>query len=264
MYIWFKTRYMKQSFTIVTFFISVICCSQFNATPIKNWKSNPVPVNEDTLAAYNNDTQDWTVFLKENEIFAYSERKKVSDTLPFTIIPTEEERFELSGRRSVIQVDDGFLVGFYRGEWGGDLYWFSKDGKEKYEIPGGEIVQFIKRDSSIYAIQGLAHLGLSYGSIINIKKVSKKWVAAEYLKLPFAPGGIDIDSHNNFVIITSESLLSVGLNLKIHTLIEHGIWTRGLYPTSLVIKDNIAYIGMRKGVFKYYLSTGEQEWLMKY
>jgi len=49
----------------------------------------------------------------------------------------------------VLEVEDGYLVGFHGGEFGGDLYWFSKNGQKKYKISGDNIVQFIKRDSKI-------------------------------------------------------------------------------------------------------------------
>ncbi len=253
---------MRHLLLTTIIFILTFCYSQKVTIPIDKWKAYDVPVNEDTLSIYNHAQDDWTVFLKDSKIYATNNRNKTSDSLPFKIIPTEEERYRIGGSRSVIKVDNGYLVGFYRGEWGGNLYWFSQDGKNKYEISDHEIVQFIKRDNKIYAIEGLAHLDMSAGSIIEIKEVNKKWTAVEHLKLPSAPDGIDLATNNNFVIITSKSLLTVDTNFKIDTLIEKGFWRAALYPTSLVIKDSIAYMGMRKGVFKYDLTTNKQEWLM--
>ena len=230
--------------------------------PIDKWTAYDVPINKDTLSKYNHAQDDWTVFLKGNNIYATNSRNKTSDTLPFKIIPTKKEKNKIAGSRSVIKVNNGYLVGFYRGEWGGNLYWFSQDGKNKYEISDHVIVQFIKRDNKFYAIEGVGHLGIPDGSIIEIKEVNKKWIAVEHLKLPSAPDGIDLAQNNNFVIITSKSLLTVDTNFKIDTLIEKGFWWPALYPTSLVIKDNIAYVGMRKGIFKYDLTTNKREWLM--
>ena len=224
---------MRHFLLTIIIFISAFCYSQKVGVPIDKWKAYDVPVNEDTLSNYNHAQDDWTVYLKDNKIYSTNSRTKTSDTLPFKIIPTEEEKYKIGGRRSVIKVDNGYLVGFYRGEWGGNLYWISRDGKSKYEISGHEIVQFIKRDNKIYAIEGLAHLGRSEGSIIEIKEVNKKWTAVEYLKLPSAPDGVDLAQNNNFVIITSKSLLTVDINLKIDILIEKGFWWAALYPTSL-------------------------------
>ena len=254
---------MKYFSIILTLFFSTTCYSQLDIYSIIKWKSYSVPLNEDSIHNYGFDLLgEWTVFIKENEIFATKNKNIISDTLPFNITRKETEKYKIGGRRSTIQVDDGYIVGFYRGEWGGNLYWFSKDGNQKYEISKHEIVQFIKRENKIYAIEGLAHLSMSNGSIIEIKKVNNKWTAVEYIKLPSAPKGVDLDAKNNFVIITSKSLLKVDTNSKINTLIEEGFWDAGFYPTSLVIKDNIAYIGMRKGILKYDLKTKKQEWLM--
>lgn len=203
---------MRHFVTIVTFFISTYCYSQKSIYPIDKWKSYSITSNDDTLSKYNHDTKDWTVFLKGTKVFATVSRKKISDTLPFKIIPTENDKYKIGGSRSVIQVDDGFLVGFYRGEWGGNLYWFSKDGKQKYEISNHEIVQFIKRDNKIYAIEGLDHGSISEGSIIEVNKLDEKWRAIDYLKLPSAPAGIDLDINNRFIIITSNSLLTIDTN----------------------------------------------------
>jgi hypothetical protein len=167
------------------------------------------------------------------------------------------------GKISMLKVDDGYLVGFYRGEWGGSLFWFSKDGKKYYQISDDELVQFIKRNGKNYAIQGLAHLGMSEGGVIKIEKINGKWKSKEYLKLPTAPDAIALDN-DDFIIVTSKSLLKVDNNIKISVLIDRAVWYNGLYPNSIVVKKNIVYAGMRAGVFKYNLTTNKQNWLLNY
>jgi hypothetical protein len=254
---------MKLILILVTFFIHLSCFCQQDVTPINKWTSYSIPLNPDSLNKYGFDLLgEWTVFIKNKEIFATKTRKKISDTLPFQIVSREKEKYKIGGQRSAIQVNDGYLVGFYRGEWGGNLYWFSKDGKQKYEISNHEVVQFIIRDNRIFAIEGLSHLSASNGNIIEIKKNGNKWISVESIKLPSAPYGVDIDDNKNLIIITSTSLLKIDTNFKIDILTEEHFWYPGLYPTSLVILDNIAYIGMRKGIFKYNLASKKQEWLM--
>ncbi|GAA0554996.1 hypothetical protein GCM10009415_41180 [Chitinophaga japonensis] len=203
---------------------------------------------------------DWTIFLEDSEIFATPDRKMLNGKLPFNIIPRKSEKNKLYGRRSVIEVDDGYLVGFYRGEWGGNLFWFSKNGKRRYEISDHEIVQFIIRENRVYAIEGLSHLNISKGSLIEIKKIDNKWSAVNYAALPAAPDGIDLDRENNFIIITSSDLLLVDATGKINTIESDGFW-RGLYPTSILLKNNCAYIGMRGGILKFDLSSHDKQWL---
>jgi len=251
---------MRRFLTLLAIVRSTLSFGQQVTLPLDTWKAFPIPTNEDTLFKFNSAPDDWTVLLKENTLYVTNAPNKTSDTLPFNIPVTSYRQF--GGRKSVLEVDDGYLVGFYRGEFGGNLHWFSKDGKSNYEISGHKIVQFIKRSNKIYAIEGLAHLGLSSGSIIEVRKMNNKWTALNYLRLPSAPDGIDLDSQNNFIIITSESLLSVDTNKNIDTLITKGFWSALLYPTSIVVKDKIAYVGMRKGILKFNLTTHKQEWLL--
>jgi hypothetical protein len=254
---------MKHLGIILSFFLTTSCYCQDELSLVSNWRHFAIPLNQDSLERYGFDLLgEWRVFIKDNEVVATKNRYFALDSLPFKIIPSEGEQNKIGGRQSFLKVDDGYLVGFYRGEWGGNLFWFSEDGSTKYEISNHEIVNFIKRNGKIYAIEGLAHLRSSRGSIIEIRKINNQWTASEYIKLPSAPDGVDIDNENNLIIITSESLLAVTPDSKIKFLIEEGIWNSGLYPTSLIIKNNVAFMGMRKGVFKYNLTTKKQEWLM--
>jgi hypothetical protein len=185
----------------------------------------------------------------------------VLNELPFKTEPLDDkEKYKMRGRRSAIKVDDGYLVAFWRGEFGGDLYWFSDDGKDRKSVSPAMIVQFFKRNNKIYAIEGLAHMGISDGSIVELKKEKNAWTISEYLRLPFAPYAAQLDNVENIVIVTSDNLLSVDKNRNIDTLIK-GFWS-GLYPTSMVMQKNICYIGMRQGVLKFDLANRRQEWLV--
>lgn len=229
--------------------------------PIRTWKTFPIPDKEKAWS-YNRGNSDWTVFDKESELYVTNEREFSPQSLPFKINQNKKEFDKFSGKQSVIEVEDGYLLGVYRGEWGGNLWWFSKDGKKHYEISNDKIVTFIQRDNRIFAIQGLAHLSSSRGSIIEIIRGKNEWTREEYLVLPSAPDGIDV-YNNEFIIVTSKSLIKVDTEKNIHYLIEKGFWSGLLYPTSLVVKENNAFVGMRKGVLKYNLTNDEQAWLMR-
>ncbi len=105
-------------------------------------------------------------------------------------------------------------------------------------------------------------MGLSYGSVIEIKKQDGEWKAMPYLKLPSAPSRVAPDSQGNLIIVTSSSLLRIDSTKRIDVLINEGFWQTRLYPHSLLVKDDLVYIGMRKGVLRFKLATRKQEWLM--
>jgi hypothetical protein len=206
--------------------------------------------------------KDWFVFLKGNEVHAQprdnrSSRKKV----PFEIVPLDSnEYYKMRGDRSVIKVDDGYLIAFWQGEFGGSLYWFDTRGKTRKLVANAKIVQFIKRDSKIYAMEGLAHMGMSYGSIVEIAKVNEEWAISEYLRLPFAPYTAQLDPNNNLIIVTSGNLLLIDKDGNVDTLTK-GFWS-DLYPNSMVRDKDVLYVGMRKGVFRFDLLNRKQQWLM--
>jgi hypothetical protein len=246
-------------FCIVLLFTS--CYAQTENDLVDSWSSRPIPTNRDSIRKYSKSSDKWTVFLKDGKVHVTSMQMK--SELPPEIEANKDEKIKFRGQSSFLTVDDGYLVGSYRGEWGGNLFWYSNDGKKHYEISDDEVVQFIKREGKNYAIQGLAHLGSSEGSIINIEKVGGKWTAKEYLKLPKAPEAIALDSKNNFIIVTSKSLIKVDSNFNVTTLVERGLWYEGSDPTGLIIYNDIVYFGMRGGIYKFNLLTGAQEWLVK-
>lgn len=256
---------INRIFIVLFICLSTSCYSQVDKSLINNWKSYPIPTNRDTLMKYNNSQLEWTVSLKDSKVQVIKSRPYYDQSiLPFKIKRNKSDEGKMAGKISLLEVEDGYLIGFYRGEWGGYLYWFSRDGKHHYLISNDEIVQFIKRNGINYAIQGLAHLSMSEGSIIEIEKQSDKWIAKEYLQLPTAPEAIGLDANNNFIVITSKSLLKINNDKTVVVLIEKGVWYDGLYTNSLIIKDEIVYAGMRAGVYKYNLSTGKEEWLLPY
>jgi hypothetical protein len=249
--------------TIVALFASVSCFSQDDTTNLTTWKSHPIPSNEDTLYQYNHSPDNWIVFKKDNEIHAVLQaRKPQADDLPFAIERTPEYPwYTTRGHRSAVKVDDGYLVAFFAGEFGGHLHWFSDDGQKRKLISGALICQFIKRGNKIYAIEGLAHLSSSRGSVVELKKTGDKWGVSTYRELPFAPYACQLDASNNMIIVTSGNLLSVDMRGNMNTLINDGFWSH-LYPTSVVIHNNVCYVGMRKGIFKFDLLTKKEEWLL--
>ncbi len=271
---------MKTFTILISLLVSTFTFGQDNFTYLKNWKTYPVPTNKDTIMMHSASDNHWFIYADQDEIKVEDIKtynKKPSVELPFKIKQSNSKRVNLSGPLAglidVCIVDNGYLVGFNRGEWGGELYWFSKDGSDRYEISGHQIVQFIERDNKIYAIEG----SFLYGSIIEIIKKEGKWIAQELFKLA-APKAIQLDSRGNLIIITSgntvekekgdefikpvtSKLFSVDRKFNIDTLVKVGIWSF-MYVTSMIIKDDIVYVGMRKGVYKYDLELKKDEWLL--
>lgn len=264
---WQSSVTMKKYFLYYFFYIfyfSFAATGQINIRSFENWKKLKVPTNEDTIYSYNSSDSNWIVYHKNNKVLV----REMMDTvdrisLPFkTPTPKSYSKMEeFSGKKSFIKVEDGYLVAFWRGEFGASLFWFSNEGSTYYKVNGASAVQFIKRGNEVYAINGLSHLSMSSGSILKISFENKKWVASDYLELPFAPYAISLDSNNDFIIVTSNNLIKITRKKGIETLLKTDFW-QGLYPTSSVIEGDYFYIGMRKGVYKFNLRTKASDWLL--
>ena len=100
-------------------------------------------------------------------------------------------------------VDDGWLIGFNEGEFGGALYWFSRDGKRSFVISSDQIVDFFSLADGLYAIEGLAHMSASRGSILRISRPKQgvPWQARSVLALPYAPYAVTVRRDGTAVIM---------------------------------------------------------------
>jgi len=243
--------------------------------PINTFHSHPVPTDSLIIHKFAWDTTSWTLFVKDGQILALNidhpnAREYVpADTLPLQVIEQlwNDEKIDYKKGNGILPVDDGYLIGIDQGEWGGRILWYSKDGKEKYKISDDQISDFIRKDGHIYAIEGLLHTYTSKGSFIELRKINSKWVSQLVTKLPFAPFGIAINSKNNFVIGTSNNIIEMRKDGHYTILCDKPVWNafddNYLDPKSLLIKNDILYAGMKKGVLRYDLRTKEERWLMR-
>ncbi|KIA96235.1 hypothetical protein OC25_03930 [Pedobacter kyungheensis] len=256
---------MKILVTLLLLTITVSLKAQKDTSLIKDWKSHAFPVDNDTLLSYNH-SSDYRVYVQNNQVKAAKGIYGKKNDLPFRIeaqAPKEVREFysPFTGVRTTFRVDDGYLVGFNNGEFGGSLNWFSTDGKVHYLIGRFNLQQFISRDGKVYAIQGLSHMSTNEGTILQIEKKAGKWTARDYLRLPSAPRAITIDRKNRFLIATASALLRIDEKSGIESLYENDNWLYYLSPNSVVCHNAVVYVGMRGGVFRYDPDTKKQEWL---
>ncbi len=118
----------------------------------------------------------------------------------------------------------------------------------------------------LFAIEGLAHSGISEGKVIKIIKNDKtgKYESVIYSTLPEAPDAVTLDNDGSMIIVTTASLIKIASDGKIEKLIEGVFWS-GFYANSVVIdSQRNAYIGMRQGIAKLSLTepTPKIEWLI--
>jgi len=200
----------------------------------------------------NQSDYEWKVFKEGQVIKAVLDKydeKRAQEKPPFS--PQAEN---LKYFRASLKVDDGWLIGFNHGEFGAALYWFDPSGQKRHKISSHQVVAFFPSSNGILAIEGLAHLSFSYGSIIRITKQSQ-WQAQKVTLLPEAPRTGAEFKDGRLLLVLSDSLAEYflkGEHERLKFLEKDGGWL-GLYPNSVVLTDDEtkAYIGMRQYVTEY-------------
>lgn len=231
---------------------------------VARWQEVSVPFQVDRGArmawfyAANYSDNEWRVFAERGRICAQLTTTEPSEQRARPkFIPTAGQFRRAS---AFARVDDGWLVGFNQGEFGAALYWFSLDGKHNYKVSDHQVVDFFSLPGGLHAIEGLAHLTMSNGSIIRIARSepSGHWRASTLTKLPLAPYAISVRRDGTMLITLSDSLVSVGASHEINTLLPEAPWG-GLYPTSSVLSPNEQklYIGMRQFVGEFDIATNK-------
>lgn len=195
----------------------------------------------------------WKVFKEGHTVKATLDKggKRSHEKPPFT---PQAEDFQDIYPYASLKVVDGWLIGFNQGEFGRALYWFDGSGQSRYKISDHQVVAFFSSSDGIVAIEGLAHLSYSYGSIIRLAK-RQQWQAEKLTLLPEAPkAGVQLQD-GRLLLVLSDSLAEYflkGDRERLEFLEKDGGWI-GLYPNSVVLTDDEtrAYIGMRQYVAEY-------------
>lgn len=158
---------------------------------ITKWQVATVPSESerearmDWLYAAQMSGLEWRVYTKGNTPQAGVRKRRASVYLgPFT---PEAEIFRDASAR--VAVDGGWLIGINQGEFGGGLYWFSRDGKHSYKISDHHVVDFFTHPNGVHAIEGWHHIVVGQGSVIRIArpKARSRWQATSVVQLPDAP-----------------------------------------------------------------------------
>lgn len=237
---------------------------------IARWWTAPAPPPESERKAHktwffaaNYSDIEWHVAADHGRVLADRAESRLPQRRPKADFSPKAGRFV--GASAFARVDDGWLVGFNHGEFGAALFWFSADGQQNYRISDHQVVDFFELPDGIHAIEGLAHLGMSAGSVIRISRTAAgaQWRADTLARLPFAPYAVSVRKDGSLLITLSDSLVSVGKDRQVVTVHPQPLWS-GLYPTSSVLSadEGRLYIGMRQYVVEIDLATKAARYLV--
>ncbi|HLJ57963.1 MAG TPA: hypothetical protein VKT77_23190 [Chthonomonadaceae bacterium] len=206
------------------------------------------PPKEDSQAwnAANRSEYEWQVAEENGRVVASNlpGGPAKQPALPFKLQPSNPK-----ARLHALQVDDGWLIGSDAGEWGGELAWYSADGKRTYPIIRGNIHCVQRTKLGVVAVRGLAHLTMNDGDLLRLRRArTDRWIAESIVDLKSAPYAMTTERDGSLIIVTSRTLLRVDLDSHARVLVKGAFWW-GMYPNSIVETANgDIYLGMRHGV----------------
>jgi hypothetical protein len=233
----------------------------FGQKPVQKWKKHDLP-SGDAVLQYNNPATSWLVSLDSSgQVIAQNKIAKYpsADTLPFRLYFDTMRSYSWKGFRTVKKVDDGYLVGFNKGEFGGSLYWFSEKGDTSYQISRVNVDYIFEYKKKVYMANGLFHMGTDLGKINEMRFADGKWKVEETVELP-SKSNVILPYKDRMLIVTTKTILFFDGTNNFDFIKKDGFWNI-LYPQSAVIQNDELFVGMRGGVYKINLTTKKEEWL---
>ncbi len=109
--------------------------------------------------------------------------KKVSHAKPANIPELRGEKFR---PQHVLKVENGWLLGSDKGEWGGDLIFLDADQKATVLI-NDNVLGLFDTPAGHVAVTGLAHMTFNYGYLFQLENNGKQWSAHPFATLYGAP-----------------------------------------------------------------------------
>ena len=147
-----------------------------------------------------------------------------------------------------VRVSDGWLVASNCGEFGAWLDWFGEQGESTYKISNDQVVDFVEVAGNLMVVEGLAHLGLTRGSLVKIVYAANRWIAEEVARLPAAPC-MAISQGDSVLVVHGEGLLRSTASGAMTNLVRFPSLGR-LYPNSAILDGQKMYVGMRGYVWE--------------
>jgi hypothetical protein len=243
--------------TLISIVVLLASCKGTSTRPIANTGgvvTSVVPVgwiaidpDDERLRCANYARDEWQVSVERGVLTFTESAKHEPDTgpaLPFT----PKQKPDVRGRRHVLAVSDGFLVGFDAGEWGGSLWWFSKDGAQETKLADENVHGLVAMGPDLVgSIEGLSHMSTSEGSVRWIERAGT-WHAGALTALDAGPSTF-VAAPDAIYVLTRNSLVRVGKDRKMVTI--QPVRTASLYPDSMLIDAaGEIWIGMRQFVVR--------------
>jgi hypothetical protein len=199
--------------------------------------------------------------------YSYNEKEqlgKLPEHLKEQILKSRNTGIGAPGYLHIEEFSNGWLVGSDAGEWGGKLYWLSKDGLQKIKLLTDNIRGIITLGESAFILSGMAHLSTDDGKIYKVLLGENSELQSEVIA--------DLKTQPQSFLVENESIL-VLLKDKLLRLDHKGQTTvlaetdySLLYPNSMAATSSgVVYVGMRLFLVRFVPDGNgyREEWLVR-
>jgi hypothetical protein len=183
------------------------------------------------------------------------------------IVAVDGERLRIKSSRRpphggprIMPFNDGTLVGRDQGEFGGGLWWITRESK--VELSDDNVLGFVDTPFGMLALTGLDHLSLHSGQVLRLSPSSPPDVVV-LADLGQAPYAFVKDAHGSVIVVTGSRLIRIDAPGDVRTLFNsvYGL----LIPNSVAVSTSgTLYVGMRHFVTRLTPvgASYRQEWLV--
>lgn len=167
---------------------------------------------------------------------------------------------------AIAAFEDGSLVSFNKGAYGGSIWWFPESGKPQFLL-GENGLQMIRRGDDVYvlAIPGRRIVNASLVYRISRSEKSADWRSTKILRALGFPHRFMIDG-DNIILASNDGPIFVSDNLVMSQDGRADQSIRHLFiPNSIVrTDDGVVYVGARYGVnvYRNLPASFEPTWLV--
>ncbi len=170
----------------------------------------------------------------------------------------------LGGYLHIAPFEKGWLIGSDAGEWGGKLFWFGEDGKQKIELLKDNIRGIVEIADEVFILSGMNHLDIDEGKIFKLGKDEKGNLKTQIvIDLKIQPKTFTAENNQSVLIALNNKIIRLKSSGEIENVKETNFGS--LYPNSMTLTSSkVIYVGMRLFIARFVPNEDgyTEEWLV--
>lgn len=152
-----------------------------------------------------------------------------------------------------LTIPAGRFEGLDHGEFGGVLRFYGPDPQAPpVLVKEGNVRLIFQHRGQVYFLEGLAHLGHSAGALYQVTGTAPAFGYTQVLAFDDAPEAFAVVKDT--VYIAQSHGFTVLRALRPDAVVKRTFWG-GLYPNSVAVFGDTAYVGMRGGYARVIMTT---------